>query len=249
MRKAIDILKAIYFWTAMISVTGVIFIFLQIHRFIYIILNKSDFDVASHNWTCIWGKTIINLMPWWRVYIEGFENIPSETSNNKLVIVANHESMTDIWILCYLHFQFRWLSKAEVFKVPIIGHAMRLAGYIPVTRGDKDSHQQAMKSSAEWVQKGIPMLFFPEGTRSETSELRPFKMGAFKLARDTGASILPVALKGAGKLMSKGSPIPKSARVQVCIMPIVPPPAPDGNLQEYADDIRTIIQSKRDSMQ
>jgi len=248
MKTIIDILKSLYFWTFFSVITCVVFLSILVHKFIYVLLGKDRFDLASHNWTCRWGKIILLLTPGWKVKIEGFDNIPIE-SNQKLVIVANHESMTDIWILCYLQIQFRWLAKAELFKIPIIGQAMHLAGYIPVVRGNKKSHQEAMDASAEWIKKGIPMLFFPEGTRSKTSELRPFKMGAFKLARDTQASILPVVLKGAGHLLPKGSPVPKSATVQVHILPVVPPPEPESDLQGYADNVREMIQTNRDAME
>jgi len=247
MAKISDILKTTYFWILFWLVTLGVFSSILIHKFIYILLGKDRFDLASHNWTCRWGKIILLLTPGWKVEIEGFENVPTEPEQ-RVVIVANHESMTDIWILCYLQIQFRWLSKAEVFKIPVIGQAMRLAGYIPIVRGDKKSHQEAMEASAKWIEKGIPMLFFPEGTRSKTSELRAFKMGAFKLARDTQANILPVALKGAGQLLPKGSIVPKKATVQVNILPLIPPPAPDCDLQDYADKVRTIIQDARDAM-
>ena len=127
----------------------------------------------------------------------------------------------DICALMATDIQFRFLSKASVFKIPLIGSAMNLAGYVPIERGIKGSHKIALEKSADWIRKGIPMVFYPEGTRSLDGKIAPFKLGAFRLARSTKSPISPIVLKGTNELMKKNSFVPKAAHVIVDIMPLV----------------------------
>jgi 1-acyl-sn-glycerol-3-phosphate acyltransferase len=82
---------------------------------------------------------------------------------------------------------------------------MWLAGDIPVTRGDQGSAKGAMARCVKWLEKGMPVMIFPEGTRSKTEELLPFKDGAFRLAIETGAEVLPVAVSGTRRALPKHS--------------------------------------------
>ena len=158
-----------------------------------------------------------------------------------MVIVANHESMSDIWAMYYLGVQFRWLSKAEVFRMPVVGHVMKYADYVPVERGNKNSHLNAMKLSADRLDEGLCMFFFPEGTRSKDGKIKDFKNGAFRLARDTNTAVLPIAIHGAGDLMRKGSLVPNPAHVKVKILPPIPGPDESTDLGAYASNVREKI--------
>ncbi len=181
------------------------------------LFGTKDISRRIHSMAIRWAKSIIFLTPGWKVRVEGCENLPRK--DQACVFVANHESATDIFVTYYIGSQFRWLSKAEVFKVPMIGLSMKWAGYVGIKRGQKQSHIKALEESAEWLKKGIPMLFFPEGTRSETGELRPFKIGAFKLADEQNVTVVPIVLHGTRHLLKKHSATPGTANVTVKILP------------------------------
>ncbi len=99
----------------------------------------------------------------------------------------------------------KWLGKASLFRIPVVGWMMRMAGDIPVERGDSDSAKGAMATCARWLERGVPVMLFPEGTRSKDGQLLPFKDGAFRLAIDTGADVLPIAVAGTRTALPKHS--------------------------------------------
>ena len=204
-------------------------------------LPKITRNKVAHWLSSLWGKSIVWATPGWSVTVEGREHLEN---NQRYVFVANHESATDICVMYFANLQFRWLSKDSVFKIPFIGTAMHCAGYIPITRGSKASHNKALASSVAVVKSGVPMLYFPEGTRSKSGELNPFKIGAFKLAVDTEAQIVPICLKGTKDLLKKGSFLPGRAKVTVKILnPIEKKESEE--LDQYASRVRDLILAER----
>lgn len=139
------------------------------------------------------------LNPMWTFRIHG----PRPRHPGGAVMVSNHRSQADIFLISHLPWEMKWLSKASNFKLPFIGWAMRLAGDIPVYRGVKDSARMAMARCGEYLDRGMPVMIFPEGTRSKTEDLLPFKDGAFRLAIEHQAPILPVAVAGTSKALPK----------------------------------------------
>jgi 1-acyl-sn-glycerol-3-phosphate acyltransferase len=186
-----------------------------------------------------WAKSIIFFNPWWKFVIEGKDNLPDR--DEPVVYVANHQSQADILVVYLIARQFRWLAKDSLFKIPFLGWAMRAAGYVPVKRGDRRSHTECMRRSAEHLKLGTSMLFFPEGTRSKDSRLQNFKGGAFKLAKDTNVSVVPITIQGATQLLPKGSLIPSAALVKITIHPKINPH--DLNEEELMLKARASIQS------
>ena len=91
---------------------------------------------------------------------------------------------------------FKWISKQSNFYVPCMGWFMFHAGYIPLKRGNKESVVRCMQRALEYLDMGVSVLFFPEGTRSHDGTIQAFKAGAFKLAIDAGVDILPMAITG-----------------------------------------------------
>ena len=158
---------------------------------------------------------IINANPRWKFKLSGLKNLPPKTKG--VVYVANHRSMADILALFYLNIRFRWLSKASVFKVPIMGWCMSAVGHIKVHRHDKDSRQQCMKEAANLLKKDIPMVLFPEGTRTKDNSILigAFKKGAFTLAKSAGVPVVPISIVGCDKLLPSGKFIPSDAKVFV----------------------------------
>lgn len=142
------------------------------------------------------------LTPYWRFGVHGPLPRPRPS---RTVVVSNHESNADPFLISHLPWEMKWLGKASLFKIPVVGWSMWLAGDIPVTRGDQESAKGAMTRCARWLEKGMPVMIFPEGTRSKTEELLPFKDGAFRLAIELGADVLPLAVSGTRRALPKHS--------------------------------------------
>lgn len=148
------------------------------------------------------GVTAAKLTPFWHFRVHG--EVPRKLPR-RTVVVSNHESNADPFIISMLPWEMKWLGKASLFKIPAVGWSMWLAGDIPVTRGDQGSAKGAMAQCARWLDKGMPVMIFPEGTRSKTDELLPFKDGAFRLAIETGSDLLPLAVSGTRQALPKHS--------------------------------------------
>jgi 1-acyl-sn-glycerol-3-phosphate acyltransferase len=113
------------------------------------------------------------------------------------VIVINHNSMVDIISLYFLPLNFRWVSKQEVFRIPYIGPMLWMHGDIAIQRGRAtESMKKVINDGKMWLNRGVSVAIFPEGTRSKTGEIQRFKGGAFALAKEAGVEILPVVMQG-----------------------------------------------------
>jgi len=144
--------------------------------------------------------TAVKLNPMWRFEVRG--QLPTHFAR-KTVLMSNHCSHTDPFLICHLPVTMRWLAKASLFKIPFLGWAMWAVGDIPVRRGDPNSAREAMSRCAYWLSQEVAVAAFPEGTRSASGELLPFKDGAFRLAIETGADILPLAVTGTHTALRK----------------------------------------------
>jgi 1-acyl-sn-glycerol-3-phosphate acyltransferase len=128
---------------------------------------------------------------------------PPADPRRPYVVIANHESFADILLISHLPWEMKWLSKAELFRIPFLGWLMRLAGDIPVRRGEARSAVEALQACRQVLAGKVSVMIFPEGTRSVGGDMLPFKDGAFRLAVDTGVPILPLALSGTGPALPK----------------------------------------------
>jgi 1-acyl-sn-glycerol-3-phosphate acyltransferase len=153
-----------------------------------------------HQFTCFWASLYSWFNPAWRVHVEGRERIRRDAT---YVMVANHQSLLDILVLFRLFVHFKWISKIENFRIPCIGWNMRLNGYVPLRRGDKQSIGEMMAASARVLDEGSSIMMFPEGTRSPDGRLRAFKHGAFTLAQGCGCPILPILIEGTANALPK----------------------------------------------
>ncbi len=137
-----------------------------------------------------------------RIVVEG-RHLLGDARNT--VIVANHVSHLDAPVLLQaLGVDFRAVAKKEVFYVPVFSTVLRFAGFIEVDRADRAQATRAIARAVEALKRGSCFLIFPEGTRSRTGELGPFKKGGFVVAMDAGSRIVPVALQGTRELMPRG---------------------------------------------
>ncbi len=154
-------------------------------------------------WMRRFGRTTTRLSPLWHFSVEG--TAPADIQERGYVVVSNHESTADPFLLSFLPWDMRWIAKEELFKIPIIGKLMKYGGDISLKRGDKESVVAMMSECRSTLLAGMSVMIFPEGTRSPDGHLLPFKLGAFELALSTGAPILPVAIRGTRSCRPKGS--------------------------------------------
>jgi 1-acyl-sn-glycerol-3-phosphate acyltransferase len=177
--------------------------------------------VALHLYSCAWASLYVWANPLWRVRFEGLDRLPWK---GPAVLVANHLSLLDILVVYGLFRPFKWVAKAELFRIPVLGWNMRINDYVPVWRGERDSVREMMARCRRHLARGTPVLLFPEGTRSRDGRLQAFKDGAFKLALEAGCPLVPIAVTGTGEALPKHGLVLRQrmkARVQV-LEPISP---------------------------
>ena len=193
------------------------------------------------------ARLLVALNPFWRVRTVG--HLP-ERGSHPFVAVANHESLADIILIGSLPWDMKWLSKASIFRVPFLGQMMRMAGDVGVERGSARSRGASYGALLSWINRGASIMIFPEGTRSRTTEMLPFRNGAFRLAIETGAPILPLAVHGTRTAIRKGSMQFGNARVVVRILDPVPTAGLElDDLDELRSAVRRDIEDARAAMQ
>lgn len=167
-----------------------------------------------------YGRLTSALTPLWRFSVEGA--VPADFAARGYVVISNHESTADPFLLSHLPFDMRFVAKHELFTLPLIGWLMRLGGDIPLKRGETQSVREMSDACKRTLEGGLAIMLFPEGTRSPDGALLPFKDGAFRLAIETGAPILPLAVAGTRSCRPKGSLWFGEARAKVRILEPLP---------------------------
>lgn len=127
----------------------------------------------------------------------------------RTVVVSNHCSQTDPFLISHVPWEMKWLGKSSLFVVPIIGWSMWLAGDIAVTRGNSKSAKKAMARCRHYLEGGTPVIIFPEGTRSLDGDVREFRAGVALLALRSGAPVLPISIEGSRRVWPKGRSLPR----------------------------------------
>jgi 1-acyl-sn-glycerol-3-phosphate acyltransferase len=162
-----------------------------------------------------WGVAIGTSLAGIRTRVTGREHLPA---GRAVVFCSNHESNIDPPILFQsLHPRLHVLFKQELTKLPLLGRAFQIGGFVPIDRASREQSVAAIERAAESLRQGNSFLTFPEGTRSRTGALLPFKRGPFLMALKAQVPVVPVAIQGGVASMKKGSPIVRPARVSVRI--------------------------------
>ena len=164
-----------------------------------------------------------------KLIVRGQEHIPR---GRPAVFACNHASQSDILVLYQaLPIQFRFLVKKELFKIPLLGIAMKWAGYIAVDRRARGKAAiRSLQEAVEKIKKGTSICIFPEGTRSPDGRLRPFKIGGMLVATKAGCPIIPVAISGSHKVFPKGKLKIYPGQIKVVIGPAIQTEAQEDKL-------------------
>ncbi len=174
---------------------------------------------------------------------------PPPDPRRPYVVVANHESFADILLISHLPWEMKWLAKAEMFGIPFLGWLMRLAGDIPVKRGEGRSAVEALQACRKVLAGRVSVMIFPEGTRSARGEMLPFKDGAFRLAVDMGVPILPLALTGTGPALPKRGFLFGRSQAEVRVLePVETTGLRTKDVPALRDMVRARIVAARDSL-
>lgn len=192
-----------------------------------------------HGLASLWGQSIFWSQPGWRVQVIGRHHLKARRA---CVLVANHQSAFDIMALYFVGGQFKWIAKAELFRLPFAGWSMRLAGYIALGRGRAHSIHATYERARAWLADGISVFFFPEGTRSATGRVGAFKRGAFQLAVDAGAAVVPIAVQGTRELLPRHSLVlRRRGRIRIVVHPPIDPVARRMTAGDLRDEARRLI--------
>lgn len=184
-----------------------------------------------------------NLLRW---VTRGLDVVPPPDGiwPQRAIYVANHSSQLDInAIFASIPHPVIFLSKASIKRVPFLGWVNSRVGTVFVERGKVDSAIRAAADLTRALERGKAVFVFPEGTRSATGELLPFKKGAFRLAIDAGVPVVPLWIDGTHAALPKGSFLIRRQRIRVRFGA---PIAPDGfiqakNLEPFADEVRSAM--------
>ena len=193
-----------------------------------------------HLFSSVWASSYTWLSPIWSVTITGRRNVDRKKA---YVMVCNHQSMLDIPVIYRIFLHFKWVSKASLFKIPVIGWNLWMNRHIKLERSNMMSQRKMLRQCAENIQRGSSVMIFPEGTRSRNGELRSFKEGAFLIALQQKSDILPIVLDGSYKALPERGFFP-NRKQNVCVhilSPVAYEAIKDMGVRQVSEHIRAII--------
>ena len=200
--------RTLLVWIIGLPVTIILFIFVILSLTFYSSGN------AIHSIGRLWSRILLFLSGV-TVEIKGTENL---LQDGPQILASNHQGAFDILALqAFIPMQFRWVAKKSLFKIPIVGWSMSLAGYIGIERERASSAYKSIEAAAERIKNGTSVLIFPEGTRSNTGKLLPFKRGGFLLATKSGVPVVPVSIQGTTDIMKKESILIRPGPVKIVV--------------------------------
>jgi 1-acyl-sn-glycerol-3-phosphate acyltransferase len=150
--------------------------------------------------THYWGMFLVKCIGV-EIEVYGRENL---APGRPYIFAANHQSAFDIFVLLAVLPPVKFLAKIELFAIPLFGVALARAGSLPVDRSNRKASMKSIDRAAQAVREGSSIIIYPEGTRSSTGEMLPFKKGGFVLAIKSGQPLVPVSISGAGAVLPRG---------------------------------------------
>ena len=188
-----------------------------------------------------WGVSLGTSLAGIRTRVSGGEHLQP---GQAVVFCSNHQSNIDPPILFQaLHPRLHILFKRELTRLPLLGRAFQIGGFVPIDRSSREHSMAAIEQAAASLRSGNSFLTFPEGTRSRTGALLPFKRGPFLMALKAQVPVVPVAIQGGTASMKKGSPIVRPTTVSVRIGAPVETRGMDlADREKLADEIRARVE-------
>ncbi len=172
---------------------------------------------GTRNFGRVWAKLALWIQ-WCPVEVIGKENFVSK--KNACVVVANHQSSFDIYVLyAHIDMPFKWVLKESLRRMLFVGWACEASGFIFVDNTKKSSIVDTMTSAKKALKEGYSVFIFPEGTRTLTGKLGRFKKGAFAMASELDVDVLPVTIDGAYDVLKKGDFLPMPGKIKMTIHP------------------------------
>jgi len=218
---------------------GIHTIIFCIWGFILSVFDKKDGSLVHLYAAVPWAKIIL-----WVAGVKG-EVIGKENINPErtYIFMCNHQSFVDIFVLlANLPKEFKFIMKRELMKIPILGAAMKKAGYMEIEREDPKESIKQLKKAIEVLKRGDSILIFPEGTRSPDGRLLPFKKGGFYIAIRSGYEIVPLFIKGTHEIAPKGSWTIKKGKYRFIIgRPISPKDYGKKEMDKLMNEVRKRI--------
>jgi 1-acyl-sn-glycerol-3-phosphate acyltransferase len=169
------------------------------------------------------GDWVLALARLWSRVILGVPGVKLELTmrarlepGRPYVFMPNHASMVDIWaVFVTIPASFRFIAKKQLARIPLFGWAMAAGRFIFIDRQNAAKARRSMEEAARRIRSGQSVVIFPEGTRTRDGRLLPFKKGGFHLAMNSGAAIVPVAIRGTREVMPRGAALIRAGTVTV----------------------------------
>jgi 1-acyl-sn-glycerol-3-phosphate acyltransferase len=186
------------------------------------------------------------LNPLWKFRTSG---VTIDNPRHPYVVVSNHESFVDMLLISHLPWEMKWLSKESMFKIPLVGWLMAMAGDVRLIRGNKQSIVSAMQGCSDRLDKKVSVMLFPEGTRTRDGSLGEFKDGAFRLAIDHQLPILPLVLNGTREALQADSWKMNVTEAEVRVLEPIPTAGlTTADVPELRERVRDLIAAELASM-
>lgn len=188
----------------------------------------------------VWAKVfcILSLV---KVSVRGRENIDKRTS---YVFVANHQGAYDIFsVYGYLGHNFKWMMKKSLRKIMLVGYTCQKCGHIFVDRSSPTAIRRTIETAEKRLRDGMSLVVFPEGARTFTGKMGPFKKGAYQLALEFHLPLVPVTIDGSFGIMPRTRYVPRPGRIVLTIHKPIAPPADEAARAEVIEQTRQSIES------
>lgn len=188
----------------------------------------------------VWAKVfcILSLV---KVSVRGRENIDKRTS---YVFVANHQGAYDIFsVYGYLGHNFKWMMKKSLRKIMLVGYTCQKCGHIFVDRSSPTAIRRTIETAEKRLRDGMSLVVFPEGARTFTGKMGPFKKGAYQLALEFRLPLVPVTIDGSFDIMPRTRYVPRPGRIVLTIHKPIAPPADEADRAEVIEQTRQAIES------
>ena len=229
------VLRSIWAW---FSFGAILILWLPIIGFVRL-FDRDPGRYRTGRWFRRMGSAITRANPVWHVAISG--SYP-ENVRQPFVVVCNHQSLADIPVLSNLPWDMKWVTKASLFDLPVLGWMLKASGDIPVRRESLRSRAQVFIEAKKRLRNRISVLIMPEGTRSPNGKIQAFSDGPFKLAVREGVQVLPLAVDGTfSALPRKSWKFGRKCWIRLHVFDAVDPASLGNNAAELTEHVRRMI--------